>query len=106
MRKTILAGCLGAMASLSATKGAAQVADSTTLGVTTTEVTAVAHGWSAKKQVLDKTVYNDQKENIGEVQDIIIAPDKAISYAIMGGGSSLGSGLPSEAVEKFIKLTV
>jgi sporulation protein YlmC with PRC-barrel domain len=71
---------------------AAQVAGSTTLGVPPAEITTIAKGWSAKKQILDKSVYNDQNEKVGEVEDIIVAPDKSISYAILGVGGFLGLG--------------
>jgi hypothetical protein len=61
----------------------AQVAGSTLVGVAAAEMRDVAMGWSAKRQVLGASVYNDQNERIGDVDDIIIAPDKAISYAIV-----------------------
>ena len=70
----------------------AQVAGSVTLGVTVEEQKVVALGWSAKNQVLGQPVYNDTNESIGEVKDVIIAPDKAVSYAIVGVGGFLGLG--------------
>ena len=69
---------------------AAQVAGSTVIGVSATEIRELALGWSAKRQVLGSTVYNDKNERIGTVDDIIIAPDKAVSYAIIGVGGFLG----------------
>jgi sporulation protein YlmC with PRC-barrel domain len=68
----------------------AQVAGSTLLGVASAEMREVALGWSAKRQVLGQVVYNDQNERIGKIDDIIIAPDKAVSYAIIGAGGFLG----------------
>lgn len=68
----------------------AQVAGSTLIGVAAAEMREVAFGWSAKRQVLGKVVYNDKSERIGKIDDIIIAPDKAISYAIIGAGGFLG----------------
>ena len=50
----------------------------------------MAVGWSAKKHILDKDVYNDSNEKVGKVEDLIIAPDKAVSYAIIGVGGFLG----------------
>jgi hypothetical protein len=47
-------------------------------------------GWSAKKQILDKDVYNDSNEKVGKVEDLIVAPDKAVSYVILGVGGFLG----------------
>jgi sporulation protein YlmC with PRC-barrel domain len=67
-----------------------QVAGSTTLGVTVDEQKVLAVGWSAKKTILDKAVYNSSGEKIGEVEDLIITPEKAVSYAIVGTGGFLG----------------
>jgi sporulation protein YlmC with PRC-barrel domain len=60
------------------------------LGITVDEVVVVAKGWSAKKQILGKAVYNDKKQKIGKVDDLIIAPDSAVSFAIIGAGGFLG----------------
>jgi len=68
----------------------AQVAGSTLLGVAAAEMREVTFGGSAKRQVLGKAVYNDKSEPIGKIDDIIIAPDKAVSYAIIGAGGFLG----------------
>jgi hypothetical protein len=68
----------------------AQVAGSTLLGVAAAEMREVTLGWSAKRQVLGKDVYNEKNERIGKIDDIIIAPDKAVSYAIIGAGGFLG----------------
>ncbi|MGO9931695.1 MAG: PRC-barrel domain-containing protein [Steroidobacteraceae bacterium] len=68
----------------------AQVAGSTLLGVAAAEMREVTYGWSAKRQVLGKPVYNDKNQVIGKIDDVIVAPDKAISYAIIGAGGFLG----------------
>lgn len=60
------------------------------IGIKVEEVTLVAQGWSVKKQILGKDVYNDKKDKIGTVDDLIVSPDKAISYAIIGAGGFLG----------------
>jgi sporulation protein YlmC with PRC-barrel domain len=75
-----------------------QVVGSTTLGVAYAELRGVATGWSAKRQVLGKTVYNDGGDAIGKVDDIIVAPDKAVSYAIIGAGGFLGMGKHDVAI--------
>ena len=75
-----------------------QVVGSTLLGVTYAELRDVTTGWSAKRQVLGKTVYNDKGEKIGKVDDIIVAPDKAVSYAIIGAGGFLGMGRHDVAI--------
>src|SRR5204862_1764038 len=61
-----------------------QVAGSSTLGVTVDEQKVLAVGWSAKKTILDKAVYNSSGEKIGEVEDLIVTPEKAVSYAMVG----------------------
>jgi sporulation protein YlmC with PRC-barrel domain len=67
-----------------------QVAGSTTLGLTVEEQKVLAVGWSAKKNILGTAVYNSSNEKIGAVEDLIIAPDKAVSFAIVGTGGFLG----------------
>jgi sporulation protein YlmC with PRC-barrel domain len=83
---------MGMLVAVSAVNVTAQVAGSTTLGVTVEEVKTIAKGWSAKKQILGKTVYNEKDERVGEVEDLIVAPDKSISYAIISVGGFLGLG--------------
>jgi len=75
---------------LLAAAASAQVAGSSVIGVAAAELRQVALGWSAKRQILGKPVYNDKKEQVGIVDDIIVAPDKAVSYAIIGAGGFLG----------------
>jgi len=81
---------LAAIVLISPTISHAQVAGSTPLGVTVTELQAVVKGWSVKRTVLGQPVYNDKDEKVGSVDDIIITPDKAVSYAIVGTGGFLG----------------
>jgi len=68
----------------------AQVAGSTLLGVETAEVRDLAAGWSVKHQILGSSVFNEKNERIGAVDDIIVAPDSAVSYVIVGAGGFLG----------------
>ena len=60
------------------------------IGVTADELVTVAKGWSAKKQIMGKDVYNEKSEKVGVVEDLIVAPEKAVSYAIIGTGGFLG----------------
>jgi uncharacterized protein YrrD len=76
----------------------AQVAGSTLRSVSVTEAREVASGWSAKRQILGRTVFNDQGEKIGAVDDIIISPDKTLTYAIIGAGGFLGVARHNVAV--------
>ena len=75
-----------------------QVVGSTQLGVAVADRRDVTTGWSAKRQVLGKTVFNDSGDGIGKVDDIIVAPDKAVSYAIIGAGGFLGVGRHDVAI--------
>jgi sporulation protein YlmC with PRC-barrel domain len=88
---------VGALACVTGTS-LAQVAGQTPLGVAMTELSIVTTGWSAKRQILGQTVYNDKNEKVGSVDDIIVAPDKAISYAIVGAGGFLGVGKHDVAI--------
>jgi len=93
MKKHIAIAVLSALAMLATAGNAvAQVAGSTAISVTVEEMTNVARGWSAKKTILGHEIYNDNKEKVGSVEDIIIAPDKKVSYVIVEVGSFLGMG--------------
>jgi len=74
------------------------VGGSTTTGVTVTESTQIALGWSVKKALLGKTVYNETNQKVGKVEDIIIAPDKSVSYLIIGAGGFIGMGRHDVAI--------
>jgi sporulation protein YlmC with PRC-barrel domain len=76
----------------------AQVAGKTIVGVSVEELSSLALGWSAKRTILGQPVYNDKLEKVGTIDDIIIAPDKAVSYAIIGAGGFLGLGTHDVAV--------
>ena len=77
---------------------AAQVAGSTRLGVAVEEMKTVALGWSAKKQVLGQSVYNEQKQKVGTIDDLIIAPDTSVSFVIVGAGGFVGLGKHDVAI--------
>jgi sporulation protein YlmC with PRC-barrel domain len=91
MKKCIVVALVVSVAlSLAAGMAGAGVAGSATIGVAVEEMKALALGWSAKKQIMDKDVYNSNNEKVGKVEDLIIAPDKAVSYVIIGVGGFLG----------------
>ena len=92
-----LAAALGSFAL--AAPALAQVAGgSTTTGISITEVTQLATGWSVKKTLLGKNVYNDAGKKIGRVEDLIIAPDRNVSYVIVGAGGFIGIGRHDVAI--------
>jgi hypothetical protein len=76
----------------------AQVAGSAKLGVAETEMRAVALGWSAKKQIIGKAVYNEKNEKVGTIDDLIVAPDTTVSFAIVGAGGFVGIGKHDVAI--------
>lgn len=82
-----------------ASPAAAQVAGgSTTVGISVIESTQIATGWSVKKTLLGKTIYNETGQKIGKVADLIISPDKKVSYVIVGAGGFIGIGRHDVAI--------
>lgn len=79
-----------ALVSGSSTYVGAQIAGTTTIGVAVAELDIVAKGWSAKKHILGEPVFNEKGEKVGKIDDLIVAPDKAVSYAIVGTGGFAG----------------
>jgi sporulation protein YlmC with PRC-barrel domain len=96
--RIVAAIAVAAAISMSAASAGAQVAGSSTIGVTKEEIKAVMEGWSAKKAILGKAVYNDKNEKIGTIDDLIITPDRSVSYAIIGAGGFLGIGKHDVAI--------
>jgi sporulation protein YlmC with PRC-barrel domain len=99
-----------ATAQTPAKQTAPPVAGRAPLGVTIVEMEAIVVGWSAKKDLLGKTVINDKRERIGKIDDLIISPSSSdtktpfASFAIIGVGGFLGVGtkevaVPSEQVK-------
>ena len=96
---TVVGGVLVCAAILSnATSVQGQVAGATTISLSTEQMKVVALGWSAKKKIMGKPVYNDANEKIGLVDDLIITPDQSVSYAIIGVGGFIGLGKREVAV--------
>jgi sporulation protein YlmC with PRC-barrel domain len=91
MSKIVLVVFTSLVIAAGAADAVAQTAGST-VSVSTTELREVAMGWSAKKQILGKGVYNNVGEKVGDINDLIVTPDKAVSYAIVGVGGFLGVG--------------
>jgi len=76
--------------SLVSTRASAQVAGTTLLGAEYAELRDITTGWSAKRQLLGQAIYNEKNEKVGSVDDLIVSPSKAVSYAIIGAGGFLG----------------
>lgn len=77
----------------------AQIAGgSTTTGVAVVETTKLASGWSVKKTLMGKTIYNDAGAKVGKVEDLIISPERDLSYVIVGTGGFVGIGRHDVAI--------
>jgi len=98
VKTAVLWALISLVAAAGAADSLAQTAGSTLVSVSVAELREVAKGWSAKKQILGKDVYNDTGEKIGEISDLIVAPNKSVSYAIVGVGGFLGVGEHDVAV--------
>jgi hypothetical protein len=75
---------------LASTASFAQVAGAQPLGVSVEVSTAIVEGWSVKKSILNKPVVNDQGQRVGVIHDIIVAPDRSVSFAIIAANQFLG----------------
>ena len=67
----------------------AQVAGSTVLGVSVAELRDITLGWSAKRQILGRPVYNYMDERVVSIDEIIVSLDQLVSYAISDLGGFL-----------------
>jgi len=88
--RSLHAALLAVASILAAPLAHSQVAGTTTVGVAVTKVQLVASGWSAKNQILGKMVYNEDGDQVGRIDDLIIAPDSAVSFVIVGAGGFVG----------------
>jgi hypothetical protein len=76
----------------------AQTVGEKKLGVTVIEMNDVIKGWSARRRILGQRVYNDKNEKIGEIEDIIVSPERTASYVIVATGGFLGIGSHDVAI--------
>ena len=97
-RLSLSALALAAACALAAPAMAQVAGATTTVDATVTATTQLALGWSAKKTLLGKNVYNDAGQKVGKVEDLIIAPDKNVSYVIVGAGGFVGIGRHDVAI--------
>ena len=98
MRTLFYSALLALLIAPAPTGAGAQTAGMTKLGVTVVELADVIKGWSVQRQILGRSVQNDKGEDIGRVEDIIITPDRAASYAIISTGGFLGIGTHDVAI--------
>jgi sporulation protein YlmC with PRC-barrel domain len=48
------------------------------------------HGLEHQTAILGQSIFNDKDERVGSIDDIIVAPDKAVSYAVINAGGFTG----------------
>ena len=53
-------------------------------------ISRAANGWSARNQILGRSVYNERGQKIGKIDDLIVAPNNSLSFAIIGTGGFAG----------------
>jgi sporulation protein YlmC with PRC-barrel domain len=90
MARSFTLPCIALAALLACTGAGAQVAGTATLGVAVAKLEVVASGWSVKKQILGHMVYNENSEEVGRIDDLIVAPDAGVSFVIVGAGGFVG----------------
>ena len=92
MKQTMLLTVLGLMlVAMAGNAGAQPVAGKVILGTTVEVTQGLAVGHRASK-VIGAPVYNEQDERVGTVDDLIITPDRSLSYAVVSVGGFLGLG--------------
>jgi sporulation protein YlmC with PRC-barrel domain len=90
---------IAAALSLGAAGVQAQTSRSQTkLSVTDQETRDAERGWSAEKNFMGKTVYNDNDEKIGTIDDLVMSRNRSGTYAVIGVGGFLGIGKHDVAV--------
>lgn len=78
---------------------AAQVAgESRRVDTLVTESTRIATGWSVKRTLMGQSIYNDAGQKVGEVEDLIISPERNLSFVIIEAGGFLGMGRHDVAI--------
>jgi sporulation protein YlmC with PRC-barrel domain len=88
---------VGLAAALSLGAGSAY-AQSHKLNISQDQMRLAEKGWSVKKNIMGKAVYNDNNDKIGEVDDLIFSRNGSATFAIIGVGGFLGVGKHDVAV--------
>lgn len=91
------AGTPGATGATGATPAATAPGMETRTDAAATTTEAIT-GWSAKDDIVGKSVFNENDEKIGDVEDIVISSDGQTMYLLIGAGGFLGMGSKNVAV--------
>ncbi|MGF6755281.1 PRC-barrel domain-containing protein [Paraburkholderia sp. GAS42] len=90
MKSKLVAALIVSSLGLAATQSQAQVAGTQPIGVSVEVSQAILQGWSVRKSILNKPVYNEEGKRVGVIHDIIVAPDASVSFAIIAAEQFLG----------------
>jgi hypothetical protein len=90
MKSKLIAVLVAAALAQIAIPAQAQVAGTQPIGIDVQTTTAILDGWSVKKSILNKPVFNEKGERVGVIHDIIVAPDKSVSFAIVAANQFVG----------------
>jgi len=85
----------GAYAEEAVTAGGTPVVGGVTVDLVATDI--IATGYRASK-IIGTKVYNEEGENIGKVDDLIVGGDSMVSFAVISVGGFLGMGARHIAV--------
>lgn len=93
----------------SATDATAGSAASATSGASASSDNSAAmndavSGWSVKDKIMGKTVYNENNDKVGDINDVILSRDGKATYVIIGVGGFIGMGERNVAIP-FDKIT-
>lgn len=73
--------------------------DANAPGMETRDATTEAiTGWSTKDDLMGKSVFNENDEKIGDIEDVVVSSDGRSMYLLVGAGGFLGMGGKNVAV--------
>lgn len=97
-------GAAGATAGAAAGASAPGTTPNSTMGgsagaqTDSAATTEAITGWSAKDDIIGKSVHNENDEKVGDINDIVISSDGKTMYLLVGAGGFLGMGEKNVAV--------
>ena len=96
-------GGTGATGTAGGTGAAGQATPNATAAGMETQDSAAASteaitGWSAKDDLMGKSVVNENDDKIGDIEDVVISSDGQTMYLLVGAGGFLGMGAKNVAV--------
>lgn len=86
------------MSNAPATRGASGTASDPAMQSDSAASTEAITGWSAKDDIIGKSVFNENDEKVGDIKDVVIASDGRTMYLLIGAGGFLGMGEKNVAV--------